>query len=95
MVLKTTEVISAMGMEYQTACSPTPGRKSRQGQDADQLSGDRHDQAVNAVSKGLEHGAYDDAVPSEQEAEADDPQGGHADGKHVLVRLEHHEQVPG
>ena len=54
-----------------------PGEKVGQGQDADQLSGNGHDQAVDAVSKGLENGADDDAVSGKQEAEADDPQGGH------------------
>lgn len=72
-----------------------PGKKVRQGKDTYQLPGYGYHQAVDAVAHGLEHGTYDDAVSGKQEAEADDAQGRDADGQHVRVRLEEHEQLRG
>ncbi len=69
------------------------GKKPGQGEDTYKLSGHGYNQAVYAVAQGLEHGSHDDAVSCEQEAEADNPQGGNADGQHLLVCLEEHEQL--
>ena len=59
-----------------------PGEQVGNRKDDYKLSGNRYDQAVHAVSKRLEDGANDDAVACEQEAKADDPKRGHADGQH-------------
>lgn len=73
--------------------SKGPGKKPGQGEDTYKLSGHGYNQAVYAVAQGLEHGSHDDAVSCEQEAEADNPQGRNADGQHLLVCLEEHEQL--
>ena len=70
-----------------------PGKKPGQGKNTYKLSGYGYNQAVYAVAQSLEHGSHYDAVSCEQEAEADDPQGGDADGQHFLVCLEEHEQL--
>ncbi len=59
-----------------------------QRQQAQKLSGNGGQQAVNPIAQGLEHGAYDDAVSGEQEAEADGPQGRNSDFQHLLGGIE-------
>ena len=47
---------------------------------------------MEGVADGLEHGPRDDAEAREREDDADDPQGGGADGQHLLRRGEEAQQ---
>ena len=68
------------------------GKQVGHGDDEHDLADHRHDQAVEAVSEGLEHGGADDAGSGEDETDADDPEGRDADGDHVRRVVEHADQ---
>ena len=61
-------------------------------QDDQELPGDGSDQAVYAVAQCLEYRTADDAEAGEDVAEADDAQGGAADGQQVVGRVKQLQQ---
>ena len=63
---------------------PAEGQQPRRRQQHHQLADHGDHQTQHTVAQGLEGGGAHNAEARQQEAEADDPQGRHADGQHML-----------
>ena len=70
----------------------SPGKNPGQRQQHHQLPDQGHIHTQHTLSQGLEHGTTDNAVSSQQEAKADDPQSRHSKQHHLLRGIEEGQQ---